>query len=451
MPRLRSLPACFSIPLEDLACAAIFSFFAMQGAIPGIAPPEAHEMTGAAFTSLSTIGGIASQLAVNALIVLLLLRHPRLLLRNIALVPAPGMLALLAIASTAWSLDPALTLRRSIPFALAGLFGLWFASRFSLSRQFTILRLAMFALAVATIALVVFIPSLVLDHTPGHASDWQGVFTQKNACGRIMVLATALILFSGRLTLRRIAALALFLFVLVMSGSRGAWMIEAAVILFWLLLLLARRASARARTAIAAAVPIAVLASAAAAWLAFPFLARALGRDATLSGRTAIWTQVLHFIEQRPLAGYGYDAFWRGRTGPSFQIDAAVHFIVEHAHNGFLEIGLELGILGLALFLFSWIHAWVRLWPLWRSGDTARIAFPIAVLVLIALYGLDENTLLIYNGLFWVLYVAALTTIELAARDRRHGTPLRPHEILIAAPGSAGVREFAAAAAQESP
>jgi hypothetical protein len=35
------------------------------------------------------------------------------------------------------------------------------------------------------------------------------------------------------------------------------------------------------------------------------------------------------------------------------------------------------------------------------------------VLVLIGLYDLDENTLLIYNGLFWVIYVAALVNIEL--------------------------------------
>jgi hypothetical protein len=37
------------------------------------------------------------------------------------------------------------------------------------------------------------------------------------------------------------------------------------------------------------------------------------------------------------------------------------------------------------------------------------------VLLLIGLYDLDENTLLIYNGLFWVLYVAALVNIELLA------------------------------------
>jgi exopolysaccharide production protein ExoQ len=418
------------LPLEDLACAAIPALFAMQGAIPGIAPPAAHEMTAAAFTTLSTIGGIASQAAINALILILLLRAPRLLLDHILSLHWAALLAALAIASSLWSIDPLLTLRRSLPFALAGLFGLWFAARFSVARQMRILRLTGVALALATIALVILAPSLALDHTPGHAADWQGVFTQKNACGRIMVLATAVILFGTRLTPRRILCLGLFLFVLVMSGSRAAWAIEAALLLLWITVLAARRSSARVRLLIAVAAPLLV---AAAAGFALRFswqLMHLLDREPTLSGRTAIWTQVLHAIAQRPLLGYGYDAFWRGMQGPSLQIDTAVHFMVEHAHNGFLEIALELGLAGLALFLLSWLLAWRRLWPLWRAGDLARVAFPLALLVLIALYDLEENTLLIYNGLFWPLYVASLSTIELTWRERRHRLRSASHAIL---------------------
>jgi O-antigen ligase len=247
-----------------------------------------------------------------------------------------------------------------------------------------------------------------------------------------MVLASAVILFGPRITAARLASLLLFLFVLVMSGSRGAWMIEAAILLLWLTLFIAHRADSRIRLLLAITAPIILFLIASAATLLFPTLMRFLGRDATLSGRTAIWAQVVHFIAQRPVLGYGYDASWRGMIGPSFQIDAAVHFIVEHAHNGFLEICLELGFTGLAIFLFSWLRAARQLWPSWRSGDIPRIAFPLAILVLIALYDIDENTLLIYNGLFWPLYVAALATVDSAARDRHHVQRSGPHGILCA-------------------
>jgi O-antigen ligase len=416
----RQLRESAPLSLEDLVCVVLFAFFAMQGAVPFIAPAQSLEMTGSAPTPLTTVGGIASQALANLLILALLLRRPRLLLHQITELPwliLPALLAILAIASAAWSLDPLLTLRRSLPFALAGIFGFWFATRHSLARQLAILRFAMLALSIATIAIVLFAPALGLDHSPGHAGDWQGIFTQKNACGRMMVLATATILCGPARNLRRpshLATLGLFFFVLLMSGSRGAWMIEAAVLLLFVLLDIARRSGPRLRLVLAAAIPIAGLAIGTAAIINFRHLAALLGRDPTLTGRTAIWTQVALFIGQRPWFGYGFDAFWRGMQGPSFQVAAAVH-VVAHAHNGFLEIALELGAAGSVIFALSWFRGWLALWPLWQRGAIHRIAWPLAVLVLIVLYDLDENTLLIYNGLFWILYVSALVTIERAA------------------------------------
>ena len=232
-----------------------------------------------------------------------------------------------------------------------------------------------------------------------------------------MVLATVTLLCAPARTLlrpARLAALGLFFFVLLMSGSRGAWMIEAAVLVLFALLAIARRSGQRLRLVLAAAIPIAAIAIGTVAILDFPHLAPLLGRDPTLTGRTAIWTQVTGFLWQRPWFGYGYDAFWRGMQGPSFQVAAAVHFVVAHAHNGFLEIALELGAVGFALFVLSWFRGCLALWPLWQRGSIHRIAWPLALLILIVLYDLDENTLLIYNGLFWILYVSALVNIERA-------------------------------------
>ncbi|HEX4039273.1 MAG TPA: O-antigen ligase family protein [Acidobacteriaceae bacterium] len=417
-----------------MVCAAIFLFFSIQGSIPGLAPAQAYEVTAGAATAISTISGVASQIVVNGAILLLILRRPRLVLGQIAAVPWLALFALFAVASSAWSLDPLLTLRRSLAFALAALLGLYFAARFSCARQFAILRFTMLTAALATVALVLLDPSLGLDHSAGHATEWQGIFTQKNACGRIMVLATAVLLFEGRLTPFRIACLGLYFFILVRSGSRGAWIVEAAVLLFWIFLGVARRAGPRLRTVLACAAPPCALALAGTAVGSYARLAPFLGRDATLSGRTAIWRQVIHFIGLRPWFGYGYDAFWRGMQGPSLQVSAAVHFVVLHAHNGFLEIALELGSAGLVLFFLSWISAWRQLGSAWRRGELQRLAWPAAVLLLIVLYDLDENTLLIHNGLFWALYGSAAVTAARIARDCGHTATEPVHAILN--PGS---------------
>ncbi len=334
------------VSLEDLGCAAILAFFAVQGSIPFIAPNQALESTHAPASALMFFGGIISQLLVDGGIVFLLLLHARRVVRWLGAMQWAAALAVLVIASTIWSQFPLYTIRRSLPFALAGLFGLHLALRFPVRRQLSILWMAMVALAIATAVLAVCFPKLGLDASPGHHHDWQGVFTQKNACGRMMVLATAVVLANWRLSPLRIISLMTFLFVLFMSGSRGAWVIEAVVLVLYALLAVAKRLDDRSRLVLVR-VTVCLVAILAGVMLHYlPVLLPMVGRDTTFTGRTEIWKQVWRFILQRPVLGWGYAAFWRGIEGESFKVVAVVRFIVFHAHNGFLEIWLELGFAG---------------------------------------------------------------------------------------------------------
>ncbi|HUY82829.1 MAG TPA: O-antigen ligase family protein [Acidobacteriaceae bacterium] len=404
---------------EELCCALILAFFAIQGAIPFIAPNHAPEASGLPTTRLMFYGGVGSQLVVYAAIAYLLLRQAAGIMRRLRAMQWTLGIALLAIASTFWSQFPAYTVRRSVPFAMAGLFGLYLATRYPVRRQLAILRVTMLTLAAASIALALAFPRLGLDYSTGHHADWQGVFTQKNTCGEMMVLATAILLAGWKPTWQRIASAALFLGVLFMTGSRSAWLLEAAVVLLWAALTAARRVDAPTRILAALAALFGLPATAVALfWWRGPLLAW-LGRGPTLSGRTLIWQQVWVFIQQRPWLGWGYEAFWRGMRGQAFRIDAALNFVVFHAHNGFLEIWLNLGLAGLALFVLSYARAWRGLWPTLRAGQVERVLWPVLVLSLVLLYNLDENTLLTYNGIFWVLYVMAVANIELLRAEDR--------------------------------
>jgi O-antigen ligase len=77
----------------------------------------------------------------------------------------------------------------------------------------------------------------------------------------------------------------------------------------------------------------------------------------TLTGRTDFWPQILAKIMHRPLLGYGVGGFWqpwRGSDNPAADIIVAKSlFRPQHSHNGFLELGVELGFLGLLLFVIS--------------------------------------------------------------------------------------------------
>ncbi|HTV06518.1 MAG TPA: O-antigen ligase [Acidobacteriaceae bacterium] len=400
---------------EELCCAAILAFFAVQGAVPLIAPNQALESTGLPATGLMFYGGVGSQLIVYGAIAYLLLRRAGTVMRWLRAMQWTLPLAALAALSTLWSQFPLYTIRRSLPFALAGVFGLYLAVRFPVRRQLGILRVTMLALAVGTVVMALAFPHLGLDASAGHHADWQGVFTQKNACGRMMVLATAVLLADWRSTWRHVASAALFALVMFMSGSRSAWLVEAALLALWATLLLLERLDGKSRViAVAGALGLLPVA-AGAVYLSLPDLLEWMGRDATLSGRTLIWKQVWIFIRLRPWLGWGYDGFWHGIHGQAFRVVAAVRFMVFHAHNGFFEIWLELGLVGLALFTLSYLRAWRRVWATLRAGEVQRVMWMVFVLALIVFYDLDENSLLIYNGLFWTLYVAAVANIEFLA------------------------------------
>ena len=73
----------------------------------------------------------------------------------------------------------------------------------------------------------------------------------------------------------------------------------------------------------------------------------ASGRDATLTGRTGIWQTVLN-EPNNPLLGTGYASFWLGdRLQRIWALYPRTPLL--QAHNGYFEVYLNLGMVGVAL------------------------------------------------------------------------------------------------------
>ena len=80
-----------------------------------------------------------------------------------------------------------------------------------------------------------------------------------------------------------------------------------------------------------------------------------LGRDSTFTGRTDIWAELVPVVKQRPILGCGFGSYWTPKT-------RAIH-IIGQAHNGYLEVLMELGFVGLVLvsmFMLSCVRKAVR-------------------------------------------------------------------------------------------
>ena len=88
-------------------------------------------------------------------------------------------------------------------------------------------------------------------------------------------------------------------------------------------------------------------------------VAEFFGRDPTLHGRTGIWSTLLS-VQTHPLVGVGYQSFWVGeRLQVVWQL-LNVQFLNE-AHNGYLEIYLSLGAIGLTLMVAIMLTSFVRI------------------------------------------------------------------------------------------
>jgi exopolysaccharide production protein ExoQ len=410
-----------AIPILDCCMVGCFLFLGIAGAIPGIAPNQASEMTGVSGSALQLVVGIGSQMCIDLFLLWFVLTH-RLWLWSAR---GPGLGSLVfagwAILSCMWSQSPWLTVRHAVPFALATAFALSAVEVYAIDRLLKLLTIAFAILAIWSIALAVGFPAIGLDASSGHTADWQGAFSQKNACGRAMVFALAT-LFAARVGgAARVCLGLMFVGVLVMSGSRGAWVIAAVILVLFVSLRLLEQVTREVR--LLGCMAMAVCATGAVAYVALNFAAFAplLGRDSTLTGRTAIWHQVWVAIVQRPLCGYGFSAFWQGTSGACWNVVVALGFVLFHAHNGFLEILLEVGAVGLLMVAASLLRGAVLAVRLMGGASLDAVLWPALMLALIVLYDLEENTLLAFNGLYWVLYVAALARLEkaLAARQVR--------------------------------
>lgn len=340
----------------------------------------------------------------------------------------PLLLLLIGVAliSVLWSVAPQVTLRSS--FALIGttLFGAYLAVRFSLREQLQLLAWALGIAALFSLAFAFALPEYgVMNDARGEA--WRGIYHHKNVLGRLMSLSTAVFFFlalGGRrhrwLTW---CGFCLSLGLLLLSGAKTALV----VLLTVLILLPLYRALREAYTII---VPILITCVFAVGgglvWLSSNLDSTfgVLGRDATLTGRTDIWSAVVGMIAERPWLGYGYSAFWLGWEGESAQVwirlsAFTANLYPTHSHNGMLDLWLDLGFVGGVLFTLVFLLTFGRALRLIRSTKTMEGVWPLAYMTFMLLNGVTYPIGLEKNNIWWVLYVAIVIT--LAAQFGRIG------------------------------
>ena len=147
-----------------------------------------------------------------------------------------------------------------------------------------------------------------------------------------------------------------------------------------------------------------------------------LNKDLTLTGRTDFWPLILDKINERPILGYGLDGFWQpweGADNPAADIIVQkTQFAPPHSHNGFMDLTVDLGYLGLFFFIAAFIASIVKAVIYLSRATMPYGGLPIILLTYTLVTNLTETGLLgVTSIFFWYVALATRTSIDISYRN----------------------------------
>ena len=248
-------------------------------------------------------------------------------------------------------------------FAALGSFALWMSDHFSMKEGLRYLMRAETIFVVFTLLFTVLKPGRAFYSTNQVHGAFRGLDDAKNSCGfhfSMMITMNAMLLKlqmmdreeirSGQLLLLGIQSL-----LLVLCQATGA-LLTAAVAVVFIFKFSDRR------------IPIGwIYCLGNIGWLLFAYnllpmiapILEAMGKDATLTGRTYMWNAVLELMLSRnTLTGFGFGRFWvepKNYTLIQSMFDENSFWgqATFGAHNATLELWLNVGLIGIALMYLA--------------------------------------------------------------------------------------------------
>ena len=147
-------------------------------------------------------------------------------------------------------------------------------------------------------------------------------------------------------------------------------------------------------------------------------LLQGLGKDPTLTGRTDIWRGLIG-MAAHPLIGAGFESFW---LGSRLESSHSLMWRLNEAHNGYLEVWLNLGWIGailLALVIATGYRNVVR--TLRRNPDLGRIM--LAYFTVGVIYSLTEAgfRMLSVSWIFFLLAINAVSRSDISQTEPTFG------------------------------
>ena len=337
--------------------------------------------------------------------------------------------AVWASLSTFWSLDAALTLRRSAALFCTTGFGIYLGGRFDIAGQLRVLSNAILFIAVLSLFFVYLTPwGIHVNEIQGsgiYSGFWMGAFVHKNALSTIMCLGV--IAFFCMFGMQRVRprgrlplignlwqCLPLFLLIVLIIGSRGMTSILGlicAVVGYFLY------RSFTTKPLLKEALVLFIVVFMVIGTVIFAVHAKELlsflGKDLTLTGRVPLWKVLSTFMLERPWLGYGFTAFMSDKSPILHIIWNAVGWEQFNAHNGWIQLHLDMGLIGFLVvvgILINFIYH--SYYFVLRNPDGLSNFWPLLFITFVLVVNFSTYLLFSQHSLSWILIASTLVAMR---------------------------------------
>ena len=160
--------------------------------------------------------------------------------------------------------------------------------------------------------------------------------------------------------------------------------------------------------------------------------------DATFTGRTSIWSFAFASMRGHWLLGYGYQSFWNvGAESPNLKAPEEFVHLLNQAHNGYLDVLLTIGAIGLALLLGTLAQGFAAASRARRSSLMAhRLCWLLLIFAL-----LHNGTESSFVRGFTPTWLFTLFALMIAARAAAEGRVERVENLADRSVANAALRE----------
>lgn len=315
-----------------------------------------------------------------------------------------------ATLSAIWSVSTGITLRRCTALFFTQIIGVYLYSEYKLEGVMDLLRWTSGISIILCFVFSIFLPVYGVHHDGVFDGVWRGIYLHKNTLGLNMAIFTPLWMIT--------------LLDNIKNKNKGILSFIFLILALTLLIKSQSKTSLCVFIIILSSIPICLVIRknlSLALGIFFSFitfvgifvyngtsiineLIISMGKDITLSGRTNIWMLVIEAIKVKPLFGYGYGAFWQVDTGPSEFITNLLDMPLDQAHNGYLNITLELGVVGLVIFLLSLLQNIFNSMRLQLYTKGYLVIFPLTFMMFFFIFNMSESIIVAQNSASWIIY-----------------------------------------------